>query len=236
VHAARQRGWWRRAAPPPTSATACARAGVGAVGLGHHHGGARHAQQRQHRQVLARLRHDAVVGGHQQQRVVDAAGAGEHGVHEPLVAGDVDEADARTFGRIEEGIAQLDADAALLLLGQAVGVHARERLHERRLAVVDVAGGADDHARRSRSTGSCATKAWRVRPGLQGAQVEPEAASAMRPTTGRGSARSVAASSSSAAAAALARRHGHREARGGQRLHRQRARADLPLHRRHLHA
>ena len=48
------------------------------------------AQQRQHRQVLARLRHRAVVGGHQQQRVVDAGGAGDHGVHQAFVAGHVD--------------------------------------------------------------------------------------------------------------------------------------------------
>jgi hypothetical protein len=96
--------------------------------------------------VLACLRHHAVVGGHQQQRVVDAGGAGQHGVHQPFVARHVDEADA--FGAaaaVQEGVAQFDADAALLFLGQAVGVDAGERAHQRGLAVVDVACGADDH-------------------------------------------------------------------------------------------
>jgi hypothetical protein len=56
--------------------------------------------------VLACLRHHAVVGHHQQQRVADAGGAGQHGVHQAPVG---------------------------------------ERPHQRRLAVVDVAGAADDH-------------------------------------------------------------------------------------------
>ena len=46
-------------------------------------------------QVLAGLRHHAVVGGDHQQREVDAGDAGEHVAHEALVAGHVDEADAR---------------------------------------------------------------------------------------------------------------------------------------------
>ena len=41
------------------------------------------------------------------------------------------------------GEAQVDRHAPPLLLGQAVGVDAGERVDERRLAVVDVAGGAD---------------------------------------------------------------------------------------------
>ena len=52
---------------------------------------------------------------------------------------------------------EVDGDPALLLLLQPVGVGAGERAHERALAVVDVAGGADDeraqaHRRRSYSS------------------------------------------------------------------------------------
>ncbi len=47
-------------------------------------------------------------------------------------------------GRLEEREAQLDGDAALFLLLQAVRVRPGEGLHQRGLAVVDVAGGADD--------------------------------------------------------------------------------------------
>jgi hypothetical protein len=120
---------------------------VSAIALGHRHRAARHPQQRQHGQVLARLRHHTVVGGDQQQRGIDAGGAGQHGVHQALVAGHVDEADAfLDAGQVQVGVAQLDADAALLLLRQAVGVDTRQRLDQRRLAVVDVACGADDHS------------------------------------------------------------------------------------------
>ena len=53
---------------------------------------ARDAEQVDDREVLARLRHDAVVGGDHEQHDVDAGGAGDHLAHEPLVAGDVDDA------------------------------------------------------------------------------------------------------------------------------------------------
>ncbi len=122
--------------------------GIHAIGLGDHHRTARHAEQRQHRQVLARLRHHAIVGGHQQQREVDAGGAGQHRVHQAFVAGHVDEADALARRCVEERITQLDADAALLLFRQTIGVHAGECPHQRGLAVVDVTGRADDHRER----------------------------------------------------------------------------------------
>ena len=47
--------------------------------------------------------------------------------------------------RRQIGEAEVDRDAARLLLLQAVGVDAGQRAHQRGLAVVDVAGGADDH-------------------------------------------------------------------------------------------
>ena len=44
----------------------------------------------------------------------------------------------------EPGEAEVDGHRPRLLLGQAVGVDAGQRLDEGRFAVVDVAGGADD--------------------------------------------------------------------------------------------
>src|SRR3954465_13754885 len=44
------------------------------------------------------------------------------------------------------GIAQVDGDAAALLLRQAVGIDAGQGFDQRGLAVVHMAGGADDHA------------------------------------------------------------------------------------------
>ena len=76
---------------------------------------------------------------------IDFAHAGEHVVDEAFVAGHVDEADQLVIAERPVGEAQIDRDAARLFLGQAVGVDARQRLHQQRLAVVDVACGGDDH-------------------------------------------------------------------------------------------
>ena len=47
-------------------------------------------------------------------------------------------------GKVQVGEAEVDGDAAALLFLEAVGVDAGEGLDQRGLAVVDVAGGADD--------------------------------------------------------------------------------------------
>ena len=67
--------------------------GRGEIGLGQGDDAAVDPEQVDDRQMLARLRHDPVVGRDHEQHVVDARGTGEHGVHEALVAGDVDEAE-----------------------------------------------------------------------------------------------------------------------------------------------
>ena len=91
---------------------------------------------------------------------VDAAGAGQHVLDEALVAGHVDDPDREAARLLEEGEAELDGDAARLLLRQAVGVDAGEGLDQRGLAVVDVAGRADDDVSTSvswhrRPAGTC---------------------------------------------------------------------------------
>ena len=56
------------------------------------------------------------------------------------------------------GKAEVDGDAARLLLLEPVGVDAGQLAHQRGLAVIDVAGGADDHGAASstpRWAGSC---------------------------------------------------------------------------------
>ena len=81
-----------------------------------------YAEQLDDGEVLDGLRHDAVVGGDDEQEEVDAGGAGHHGAHEALVAGHVDHAQPPAAGQLELGVAELDRDAALALLAQAVGV------------------------------------------------------------------------------------------------------------------
>ena len=84
-----------------------------------------------------------------QQEEVDAGRAGHHRAHEALVAGYVDERQPAAVGEIERRIAEVDRDAACLLLGQPVRVLAGERLHERRLAVIDVTRRADSQRHRA---------------------------------------------------------------------------------------
>ena len=127
-----------------SNARTCAATSVDAPGcevrLGQCHHAAIDAEQLQDLHVLARLRHHAIVERHHQQCRIDAAGAGEHRVHEPLMARHIDEAEC-----VGIGVAEIDGDAAPLLLGQAIGIDAGQRLHQRGLAVIDVTGGADDH-------------------------------------------------------------------------------------------
>jgi hypothetical protein len=116
-----------------------------------------HAQQRQDVQVLARLGHRPLVARDHDERHVHAARAGKHVFDEPLVAGHVHDArvDRRRAGRprrqIQVGKAQINRHAARLFLVQPVGIRARERANQRGLAVVHVAGRADDHVPRRRS-------------------------------------------------------------------------------------
>ena len=101
------------------------------------------AEQAQDFQMLACLRHDGIVGGHDEHGQVDAGGAGEHVLDETLVAGHIDDAEAERR-QIENGEADVDGDAAGLLFGQPIAVDAGQRLDERGFAVVDVASRAED--------------------------------------------------------------------------------------------
>src|SRR5262249_48640456 len=109
------------------------------------------AEQMQDVEMLLGLRHHAVVGGDGEEDEIHAVRAREHVADEALVAGHVDDAGALAVG-VEPGEAEVDRDAARLLLLEAHGVLAGERADERRLPVVDVTGRADDqrhHAARA---------------------------------------------------------------------------------------
>ena len=93
--------------------------------------------------VLACLRHDRVVGRDDQHGQVETRGAREHVADEPLVAGHVDQGDL-IIAQLERREAQVDRDAALLFGRQAIGVDAGQGADQGGLAVVDVAGGAED--------------------------------------------------------------------------------------------
>src|SRR5690606_20354795 len=82
---------------------------------------------------------------------------GEHVAQEAMVARHVDEADGPPRGQRGVGEAEIDRQTAPLLLGEAVRVGPRQRLDQRRLAVVDVAGGRDDGHGARRDSASATT-------------------------------------------------------------------------------
>src|SRR5262249_17317004 len=149
-------------------------------------------------------RHDALVGSDHEHGQVYAAHAGQHVLDESFVAGDVHDLDGEVR-LLDECEAQVDRDAASLLLGEAVGVGARQRLHQRGLAVVDVPGGADDDVAGAAHSAEAATRAltrpatW---PGSTVRQSRNMRSSTRRPITGGSPARSRASSVRAAASVA----------------------------------
>ena len=99
------------------------------------------AQQGQNIEVLASLRHDAVVGGHDQNDAIHAAGAGDHRLDKVFVAGHIDNAHLHV-GDAARGKAKVDRHTPLFLLLEPVGFTAGQISDQGRLAVVNVAGRA----------------------------------------------------------------------------------------------
>ncbi len=95
-------------------------------------------------EVLTRLWHPGVVGRDHEQHDRRRPETGQGGVDEPLVAGHVDEGHVAEVRQPAPAVAEPDRQAALLLLGQPVGIVSGEALDEAGLAVIDVPGGGDD--------------------------------------------------------------------------------------------
>src|SRR5471032_1602100 len=145
--------------------------------------------------MLDGLRLDALCGRDDQERRIDADGAGQHVVHEALVARHVDEAQLPAVAEVAVGIAEVDRDAARLLFLEAVGIDAGQRFDQCSLAVVDVPRGADDQGV---SSASCAAKADSSAPlsSLSVRMSNRSVSSSMRPITGMGRRRKASASRS----------------------------------------
>src|SRR5689334_7479925 len=98
--------------------------------------------------MLAGLRLDGFVGGDDHQHQVDAANAGQHVADKALVTWDVYETKTNFFsagsGELQVGKAEIDGDAPPLLFFQTVGIDAGEGFDQRRLAMVNVSGGAEN--------------------------------------------------------------------------------------------
>ncbi len=119
--------------------------GLDAVDLGHDRGDLGDPDQFEDVEMLQGLRPRPVIGGDDQQHPVDRQHPRQHVGQKALVAGDIDKAELGPVRQGRIGKAEIDRQPALLLLGQPVGVDPGQRPHQRGLAVVDMAGGGEDH-------------------------------------------------------------------------------------------
>ncbi len=160
------------------------------VSLGQRHDSQPQPQHPQDRQMLARLRHHAVVAGHHQQVHVDPGRPRHHRAHEPLVPRHIDHRQPAPRRQLQRRVPELDRDAARPFLRQPVGVDPGQRRDQRRLAVVDVAGRAHGQRRVGHSRIRSQSSSLSVR---QSSSTRP---SCTRAITGGSPSRSRAASSS----------------------------------------
>ena len=99
--------------------------------------------------MLASLRLNSFISGDDKQDEIDAAYSGEHVPDEALVAGDIDEAEAKSVAtiscrKLQVREANVDGDAAPLFFFESVSVDPSQGADEGRLAMIDVSSGADD--------------------------------------------------------------------------------------------
>ena len=87
-------------------------------------------------------------GGHDEEHDIDAGSAREHVADEAFMAGHVDEREDQAIALWHVREPDVDRDAAFLLLLETIRIGAGERADERRLAMVHVAGRADDDVAR----------------------------------------------------------------------------------------
>ena len=97
--------------------------------------------------MLEGLRHGTVIGSNDEQHEIDAGDAAQHVADEFLVARR-DKADG--FGVVQRKVreAQIDGQVTLFFFRQAVG-RRRSALYQKGLAVIDMAGGCNNHPGRS---------------------------------------------------------------------------------------
>ncbi|HWA49189.1 MAG TPA: hypothetical protein VG742_12995 [Dongiaceae bacterium] len=132
--------------------------GIDEIHLGQGDDAARQVEQIEDRQMFAGLGHDAVIRGNHQQHAIDAGGAGQHVVHQLLVARHIDETDDLSVRARPIGEAEVQRDAARLFFRQPIRVNAGQGAHQGGLAMVDMAGGADDHAAPAPASGAAARR------------------------------------------------------------------------------
>ncbi len=165
--------------------------------------------------MLKRLGLHAVIGRDRQNRVVDASGAGEHGVHKALVARNVNKADRPPcrHGHVSE--TKVNCDAASLLFLEAIALDSSQRPHQSCFAVVDMPSEPDDHGcpsdevrgldEAAASFLRCARLDRKACSSVRQRKSSTRRSFSMRPITGAGNRRSLRAKSTIAPPLADAR-------------------------------
>ncbi len=140
--------------------------GVDTIAFRERDGAGGNPQQLEDLQVLAALRHGAVIGRDDHQRVLHGRHARDHVVDEPVVPGHVDEADGiRVVVAADVRESKIDGEPAAFLFFEAVGVLTRQAAHQARFAMVDVPRKGNDHGALSpcrTSMSSSSGSAWRT--------------------------------------------------------------------------
>ena len=97
---------------------------IHAIGFGQRNSQRRVTGELQNSQMLAGLRHHAIVAGHHQQRMVDTAHTCEHIGQKLLVARHINKAWHTAIRLRPVGIAKIDGHTARFLFRQTVSIHA----------------------------------------------------------------------------------------------------------------
>ena len=118
---------------------------VDLIDLRHDSHAAGDAEQIDDREVFARLRHDAVVCGNDEDDEVHTRRAGQHCAHEFFVARHVDEAEGLPVCSTLISKTEVDRNAALFLFRQSIRVDARQSLDDGRFSMIDMPGRRDNH-------------------------------------------------------------------------------------------
>ena len=95
-------------------------------------------------QVLASLRHDAIVGGDHEEHQVDSRGAGDHVLDQPFVPGDIDDTHPQTVLQRQGRKTQVDRQPPAFFFRKPVGIDAGQTLDHAAFSMVYMPGRTDD--------------------------------------------------------------------------------------------
>src|SRR5258708_9137692 len=95
--------------------------------------------------MVASLRLDGFMRANHQQQHINACSARKHVAHKSFVPRDIHETETDAIF-FQERKTQINGDAAAFLFSKTIRVGARQRFNQRRFAMVNVPGGANNHA------------------------------------------------------------------------------------------